>query len=128
MTFHIQTFIYLFAPICSNIRESDFMQNLRLENGKQIWEALWENRHPDAECFITPVSRPFLLQYSKCILVYTFTLSRSFKFHFVRQASLLQKHSCVISISIFIIGSDHSVSVSQFYFPQLFKSITQTFL
>ena len=44
------------APICSNIRESDFMQNLRLENGKQIWEALWENRHPDAECFITPVS------------------------------------------------------------------------
>ena len=52
---HFQTFIYLFAPICSNIRESDFTQNMRLESGKQIWEALWQNRHPDAECFITPV-------------------------------------------------------------------------
>lgn len=51
----ITTFIYLFAPICTNIRESDFNQNFRLENGKQIWQALWEFRHPDAEGFIAPV-------------------------------------------------------------------------
>ena len=51
-----QTFIYLFAPICTNIRESDFANNFRLENGKQIWHALWEYRHPDAEGFIAPVS------------------------------------------------------------------------
>ena len=51
-----QTFIYLFAPICNTIRESDFSQNIRLENGKQIWQALWEYRHPDAEGFIAPVS------------------------------------------------------------------------
>ena len=50
------TFIYLFAPICNTIRESDFSQNIRLENGKQIWQALWEYRHPDAEGFIAPVS------------------------------------------------------------------------
>jgi hypothetical protein len=52
----ITTFIYLFAPICNTIRESDFSQNIRLENGKQIWQALWEYRHPDAEGFIEPVS------------------------------------------------------------------------
>ena len=54
--FFFQTFIYLFAPICTNIRESDFATNFRLENGKQIWQALWEYRHPDAEGFIAPVS------------------------------------------------------------------------
>ena len=55
-----QTFIYLFAPICTNIRESDFANNFRLENGKQIWHALWEYRHPDAEGFIAPVSFPYI--------------------------------------------------------------------
>ena len=54
-----QTFVYLFAPICANIRESDFNQNFRLENGKQIWQAMWEYRHPDAEGFIAPVSNTF---------------------------------------------------------------------
>jgi hypothetical protein len=27
----LQTFVYLFAPICRNIKESDFNQNLRLQ-------------------------------------------------------------------------------------------------
>ncbi|QQP52924.1 Uncharacterized protein FKW44_005221, partial [Caligus rogercresseyi] len=43
------TFIYLFAPICSNVRESDFMQNFRLEGGKRIWKALWEFNQPDVD-------------------------------------------------------------------------------
>ena len=51
-----QTFVYLFAPICTNVRESDFMQNFRLESGKKLWQALWEFRHPDTECFTSPVS------------------------------------------------------------------------
>ena len=52
----LQTFVYLFAPICGHIRESDFMQNTRLENGRRVWQALWEFRHPDIECFTAQVS------------------------------------------------------------------------
>ncbi|CAG9815245.1 unnamed protein product, partial [Phaedon cochleariae] len=48
----ITLFIYLFAPICNNLKESDF-QNFRLENGLKIWQAMWEFRHPDAPCFVT---------------------------------------------------------------------------
>ena len=47
--------MYLFAPICGHIRESDFMQNARLENGRRVWQALWEFRHPDIECFTAQV-------------------------------------------------------------------------
>ncbi|KAJ8917161.1 hypothetical protein NQ315_012653 [Exocentrus adspersus] len=46
----ITLFVYLFAPICHNLKESDF-QNFRLENGLKIWQAMWEFRHPDAPCF-----------------------------------------------------------------------------
>ncbi|CAH2006084.1 unnamed protein product [Acanthoscelides obtectus] len=48
----IALFIYLFAPICNNLKESDF-QNFRLENGLKIWQALWDFKHPDAACFFT---------------------------------------------------------------------------
>ena len=54
-SFFLQSFVYLFAPICTHIRESDFMQNSRLDNGKKIWKALWEYRHPDVECFTAQV-------------------------------------------------------------------------
>lgn len=47
-----QLFVYLFAPICHNLKESDF-QNFRLENGLKIWQAMWEFKHPDAPCFVT---------------------------------------------------------------------------
>lgn len=47
-----QLFVYLFAPICQNLKESDF-QSFRLENGLKIWQAMWEFRHPDAPCFMT---------------------------------------------------------------------------
>ena len=32
------------------------MQNTRLENGRRVWQALWEFRHPDIECFTAQVS------------------------------------------------------------------------
>ena len=51
----MQTFVYLFAPICSNIRETDFDANMRLVNGKKIWSAMWEYRHPDVDCFTSQV-------------------------------------------------------------------------
>ncbi len=47
--------MYLFVPLNSHLRESDFMQNLRLDNGKKIWKALWEFKQPDVECFTAQV-------------------------------------------------------------------------
>ncbi|XP_046393341.1 protein unc-80 homolog [Ischnura elegans] len=46
----ISLFIYLFAPICHHLKESDF-QTFRLENGLKIWQALWDYHHPDTPCF-----------------------------------------------------------------------------
>ncbi|KAH1025785.1 hypothetical protein HUJ05_010443 [Dendroctonus ponderosae] len=48
----ITLFVYLFAPLCNNLKESDF-QNFRLENGLKIWQPMWEFRHPEASCFIS---------------------------------------------------------------------------
>ncbi|XP_066154738.1 protein unc-80 homolog isoform X3 [Euwallacea fornicatus] len=48
----ITLFVYLFAPLCQNLKESDF-QNFRLENGLKIWQPMWEFRHPEASCFIS---------------------------------------------------------------------------
>lgn len=47
-----QLFVYLFAPLCQNLKESDF-QNFRLENGMKIWQPMWEFRHPEANCFVS---------------------------------------------------------------------------
>ena len=47
--------MYLFAPICGNIRETDFDANMRLVNGRKIWAAMWEYRHPDVDSFIAQV-------------------------------------------------------------------------
>ncbi|XP_026687198.1 uncharacterized protein LOC113471921 [Diaphorina citri] len=46
-------FIYMFAPLCHHIKESD-LQTFRLENGLKIWQALWDYRHPEAPCFTAP--------------------------------------------------------------------------
>ncbi|KAG8225922.1 hypothetical protein J437_LFUL005958, partial [Ladona fulva] len=46
----ISLFVYLFAPICHHLKESDF-QTFRLENGLKIWQALWDYRHPETSCF-----------------------------------------------------------------------------
>ena len=56
----IQTFVYLFAPLChTTIRETDFEQNMRLDKGKKIWTAMWEYRHPDVESFTAQVGKMF---------------------------------------------------------------------
>ncbi len=47
--------MYLFVPLCCHVRESDFIQNLRLDNGKKIWKALWEFKQPDIESFTAHV-------------------------------------------------------------------------
>ncbi|XP_046670285.1 uncharacterized protein LOC124360589 isoform X5 [Homalodisca vitripennis] len=46
----ITLFVYLFAPLCHQIKESD-LQTFRLENGIKIWQAMWEHRHPNSPCF-----------------------------------------------------------------------------
>lgn len=53
----LQTFVYLFAPICANVRETDFDANMRLVNGRKIWAAMWEYRHPDVDSFTAQVDR-----------------------------------------------------------------------
>jgi len=57
----ITTFVYLFAPICANVRETDFDANMRLVNGRKIWAAMWEYRHPDVDSFTAQV-KPKLTQ------------------------------------------------------------------
>jgi hypothetical protein len=47
-------FVYLFAPLRHLLKEAD-LQNFRLENGLKIWPALWDYRHPNAQCFTAPV-------------------------------------------------------------------------
>uniref|UniRef100_A0A8D8LFR6 Protein unc-80 homolog n=1 Tax=Cacopsylla melanoneura TaxID=428564 RepID=A0A8D8LFR6_9HEMI len=49
----ITLFIYMFAPLCHHIKESD-LQTFRLENGLKVWQALWDYRHPEAPCFTAP--------------------------------------------------------------------------
>lgn len=48
-------FVFLFAPLSHHLKESDFTNNYRLENGLKMWQAMWEFRHPDAPCFTTLV-------------------------------------------------------------------------
>uniref|UniRef100_T1IVG6 Uncharacterized protein n=1 Tax=Strigamia maritima TaxID=126957 RepID=T1IVG6_STRMM len=50
----IEVFVYLFAPLCFYLKESDF-QSFRLENGLKIWQAMWEYRHPPVPCFTAQV-------------------------------------------------------------------------
>ncbi|XP_052063828.1 protein unc-80 homolog [Mytilus californianus] len=50
----IQLFIYLFAPLIHLLEISDF-QTLKLENGLQLWQPLWDYRQPDITCFAAPV-------------------------------------------------------------------------
>ncbi|XP_013174007.1 PREDICTED: protein unc-80 homolog isoform X2 [Papilio xuthus] len=64
----ITLFVFLFAPISQHLKESDFTNNYRLENGLKMWQALWEFRHPDAACFTTlvkPKPRSYGGKYSK---------------------------------------------------------------
>ncbi|CAH2040543.1 unnamed protein product, partial [Iphiclides podalirius] len=61
-------FVFLFAPISHHLKESDFTNNYRLENGLKMWQAMWEFRHPDSACFTTlvkPKPRPLGGRFSK---------------------------------------------------------------
>ena len=50
----MQLFVYLFAPLIHLLEISDF-QTLKLENGLQLWQPLWDYRQPDITCFAAPV-------------------------------------------------------------------------
>ncbi|CAF1033932.1 unnamed protein product, partial [Brachionus calyciflorus] len=50
----IQLFVYLFIPILKSLTPSD-LDNLKLSNGLQIWQALWSCRQPNVKIFNTPV-------------------------------------------------------------------------
>lgn len=68
ISLHFQLFVYLFAPLSHHIKESDFSNNFRLENGLKLWQAMWEFRHPDSPSFVTlvkPKPKPFGGKYSK---------------------------------------------------------------
>uniref|UniRef100_A0A2A4JD08 Protein unc-80 homolog n=1 Tax=Heliothis virescens TaxID=7102 RepID=A0A2A4JD08_HELVI len=61
-------FVFLFAPLSHHLKESDFTNNYRLENGLKMWQAMWEFRHPEAPCFTTlvkPKPKPLGGKYSK---------------------------------------------------------------
>lgn len=51
----ISLFVYLFAPIVHHLKESDF-QNLRLENGLELWSGMWKFNAPKGvPCFTAAV-------------------------------------------------------------------------
>lgn len=50
----MQLFVYLFGPLIHLMEISDF-QTLKLENGLQLWQPLWDYRTPDITCFAAPV-------------------------------------------------------------------------
>ncbi|KAJ8665379.1 hypothetical protein QAD02_007041 [Eretmocerus hayati] len=47
----ITLFVHLFVPLCNHMKDIDFKDNLRLENGQKIWYPIYECRHPEAPCF-----------------------------------------------------------------------------
>ena len=50
----VQLFVYLFAPVIHLLKESDF-ESLKLENGLQLWQPLWDYQQPDIPCFASAV-------------------------------------------------------------------------
>lgn len=52
--YEFQLFVYLFAPLCQQLRPTDF-NNFRLENGFRIWPSMWAYKSPDPVCFVCPV-------------------------------------------------------------------------
>ncbi|CAI2352462.1 unnamed protein product [Caenorhabditis sp. 36 PRJEB53466] len=53
----IQLFIYLIAPLADVITEEEVVDNIRLESGLKIWQAIWQFRQPDVWCFSAPVKQ-----------------------------------------------------------------------
>ncbi|CAR64667.2 Protein unc-80 [Caenorhabditis elegans] len=53
----IQLFIYLIAPLADVISEEEVVDNIRLESGLKVWQAIWQFRQPDVWCFSAPVKQ-----------------------------------------------------------------------
>lgn len=51
----VELFIYLFSPLISYLKRSDFLTSFRLENGHKLWGPLFEYRHPDIPSFVAQV-------------------------------------------------------------------------
>jgi protein unc-80 len=72
----ISLFIYLFAPVAHHLKESDFHNNFRLENGLKLWQGMWDFRSPNVPCFTAPVkprARQFLHSMSAATSAEVFT-------------------------------------------------------
>lgn len=53
----VEVFIYLFAPLTSYLKKSEFLTQFRLENGYKLWEPIFSNKHPDIPSF-TSLAKP----------------------------------------------------------------------
>lgn len=53
----IEVFIFLFAPLISYLKQSDFLTSFRLENGYKIWDPLFQHTHPEIPSFTAYPSR-----------------------------------------------------------------------
>jgi hypothetical protein len=51
----IELFIYLFSPLISYLKHSDFLTSFRLENGYKLWQPLFNHNHPDIPSFVAEV-------------------------------------------------------------------------
>ncbi|CAK8677932.1 unnamed protein product [Clavelina lepadiformis] len=49
-------FIYLFAPVVNNIKESDL--TFRLSSGQQIWRSMWKQEQPNIPSFVANIIPP----------------------------------------------------------------------
>ncbi|CDW58393.1 hypothetical protein TTRE_0000670301, partial [Trichuris trichiura] len=51
----IQLFVYMLIPLIYCVNQADIAENIRLEGGLSLWEALWNYQQPDVLCFASPV-------------------------------------------------------------------------
>lgn len=51
----IEIFIFLFTPLISYLKNSDFLTSFRLENGYKVWDPLFLHQHPDIPSFTSKV-------------------------------------------------------------------------
>lgn len=51
----IELFVYLFSPLITYLKNSDFLTSFRLENGHKLWGPLFNYQHPDIPSFVAQV-------------------------------------------------------------------------
>ncbi|KRX53102.1 Protein unc-80 [Trichinella sp. T9] len=52
---NIQIFVYMLVPLVHLLSQVDIVENIRLEAGLSLWQALWQYQQPDVLCFAAPV-------------------------------------------------------------------------